>query len=182
MNQDQEIWSKFKNGDRAAFGNIYNKYAAGLLSYGKRFTSDEGIIEDCVHDLFVYLWKKKDTVADTDSISRYLMGAFRNNIIASIKKISKTSLSEEPVEENFDIKLSQESKLIKEESIEENKKLVHAAMDNLSKRQKEAIYLKFFKKMGNSEICEIMEINNQSLRNLVSTAIKRMQDFKNKSI
>lgn len=175
MNSDQMLWSKFKQGDKDAYATIYDTYVSGLIAYGRRFTNDEGVIEDCIHDLFVYIWNKRASISDTDSISRYLIGSLRNNLINALKKQSKTSYEQEKIEQNFEIQLSQESSLIQADTTKENKDLIEKAMQNLSNRQKEAIYLKFFKHYSNEEICEIMNLNNQSLRNLLSSGIKRMR-------
>lgn len=175
MQLDQDLWSKFKGGDKAAYAAIYKAYANGLLSYGKRFTNDQGVIEDCLHDLFVYLWKNRNSISNTDSISRYLLGSFRNNLLNTLKRQAKTKLSNEDINDNFNIELSKESSLIRNEDTIENKKIVESAMNGLSKRQREAIYLKFYKRLANAEIGEIMGLNDQSIRNLISGAIKRMK-------
>lgn len=176
MKSDQQLWSKLKEGDKDSFAAIYETYATGLLAYGKRFTPNIELIEDCVHDLFVYIWKNRSGLSHTDSIQRYLLGSFRNNLLKAMKHGQKTTLGDDQLEHNFELELSVESSLIQDDTRNENKIMLQKAMEFLSKRQKEALYLKFFKRLENEEICEIMNINYQSLRNLTSSGIKRMRE------
>ena len=50
-----------------------------------------------------------------------------------------------------------------------------AALQQLSNRHREALYLKFFDGFAYDRIAEIMDLNQQSVRNLVHQAIKRMR-------
>ncbi len=47
-------------------------------------------------------------------------------------------------------------------------------MEILSNRQKEAVFLKYYNQMSYEDICDIMNINYQSVRNLISTALKKL--------
>jgi RNA polymerase sigma-70 factor (ECF subfamily) len=49
------------------------------------------------------------------------------------------------------------------------------AIDQLSNRQKEIIYLKFYQNLSYEEVSEIMNINYQVARNLLHQAIKAMR-------
>ncbi len=48
-------------------------------------------------------------------------------------------------------------------------------MDKLSARQREIIYLRFYHNMSYEEISDVMQINYQVCRNLLSQAIKSLR-------
>lgn len=176
MADNQQLWGQFKSGDRKAFDEIYQLHIDTLYRYGYKFSKDTNLIEDCIHDLFIYLWKNRDTIAHTDTIKPYLLTSFRNRIIKEIKKSQKTKLSDkDEMESHFDAELSREQAIVQEESIIENKEMLEALFKELSARQKEAVYLKFYQQLSSDAICTIMGINNQSYRNVLSTAIKKMR-------
>ena len=54
------------------------------------------------------------------------------------------------------------------------KKNLKSAFDELSDRQKEILYLKYYSEMDYEEITQIMDMNYQSARNLVSRAIQKL--------
>jgi RNA polymerase sigma factor (sigma-70 family) len=70
-----------------------------------------------------------------------------------------------------------EELMIHFETDREKKSQLALALQSLSERQKEAVYLKFYDGLSNTEIAEVMQINVQSVYNHVSEAIAEMQEF-----
>lgn len=80
-----------------------------------------------------------------------------------------------PENESFlEKELSVEEKIIEEEFNTEMEGQLQDAYIILSQRQKEAIFLRYHESMEYDQICEIMSINYQSVRNLISTGIKKL--------
>ena len=169
---DQKLWRRLKSGDSRALENIYRQHVHALIDYGSRFTPDTPLVEDAIQDLFIEIWKNKKTVGDTDSIIRYLLVSLRRKLFRMLKKKSRVSTDEIP----FQLDATIESDWIKTEmQIERNEKL-RLALEQLSKKQKEAIYLKYEMDMSYEEICQVLDINYQSVRNLVSRGIKSIRN------
>lgn len=168
---DLELWQSMKAGDRSAFKKIYNTQASGLLSYGRRFTSDVDLVQDCLHDLFVYIWTNRTRLTDTDSIVRYLTVSLRRRIIQSLKS-GRTTAELDETNATADKQFAVEDALVKAEDKEELTRNLQVAFRDLSARQKEAIYLKYYKNMGYKDIADVMEISYQSVRNLIYSGLK----------
>ncbi len=172
---DLLLWKKLKDGDKTALERIYSTHIAGLLKYGRKFSRNDSVIEDCVQDLFVELWKNREGLGMTDSIQRYLMVALRRKVIRQLGRSKKWVSDKEPTELDFDAEISIDHKLIELEISAERAVQVKEAMENLSKRQKEVIYLKYISGLDYEDIGEIMDINYQSARNLVSNALRALK-------
>ena len=54
---------------------------------------------------------------------------------------------------------------------------LQVALDSLSARQQEAIYLKFKEGLDYDDICTIMDLQYQSVRNLVAQAIHKLRQL-----
>ena len=50
-------------------------------------------------------------------------------------------------------------------------------LKSLTNRQQEAIYLKYYEERSYEEICTIMDINYQSVRNLISSGLIKMKEL-----
>ncbi len=175
MADDQQLWGKLKSGDRKAFDQIYRTYSTALYRYGYKFSKDTTLLEDCIHDLFIYLWKHREGLSDTTAITPYLFTSFRDRIIKSLKKRQKTKLGEkEEMKNHFDLELSKAQSIVQEESIIENKQMLNETFTQLSPREKEAVYLKYNNQFTSAEICKIMNISNQSFSNVLAAAIEKM--------
>ncbi len=173
---DAQTWALFKQGDNASFRAIYDQHASYLFNYGRKLIRDDSLIQDTLHDMFVDLWQKRETIGQTDAIRKYLTVVFRRRLIAQFKKSQQTTLPSEIEESAFDAELDVEALLIQGEISQEKIQKLEQAMATLSPRQREILYLKFFQSLEYEQIAEVLDIKYQSLRNLVSQAILKLRD------
>lgn len=173
---DKIIWNNLRNGDKDSLENIYRRYFSDLYNYGKRFSTDLTIVEDCIQELFLELWNKKENLSETDSIKPYLFVSLRRKIIQSVKKVRK-STDVELTETHFVAELAIDQIMINNEIDEDQKKKLNEAFQQLPDRQKEILYLKYYANMDYEAISEIMELNYQSARNLVSRGIAKLSQL-----
>ncbi|MEZ4909536.1 MAG: sigma-70 family RNA polymerase sigma factor [Saprospiraceae bacterium] len=167
---DALLWSRFKSGQHAALREIYDRHVYSLYQYGRRFCDDTSLVEDAIHDLFVNIWEKRNTLGDTDTIIGYLCVALRRDLIKKVKQNQSTiHPSTDEIPEHFDWSI--EDTLLSSEQQNADSVKIERAMAKLSARQREAIYLKFFEEMSYEDICNIMQLNYQSARNLIARAI-----------
>ncbi|GAC1585782.1 MAG: hypothetical protein NVS3B25_00300 [Hymenobacter sp.] len=75
----------------------------------------------------------------------------------------------------FDVTYSHEEFLIAEQHDSEQSARLLAALGQLTNRQREALYLKFFDGFSYERIAEVMALNIQSVRNLVFNALKAVR-------
>ncbi len=170
---DKKIWNNLRNGDQKALEEIYRTYFSELYSYGKKLSKDENTVEDCIQELFVELWNRREKLSETDAIKPYLFVSLKRKIFHTVKKLRK-STDTELEEKYFDTELSIDEILIAKETTDEQKSNLKSAFNELSDRQKEILYLKYYSEMDYEEITQIMEMNYQSARNLVSRAIQKL--------
>jgi RNA polymerase sigma factor (sigma-70 family) len=167
---EAELWEAFKNGSETAYAHLFQQYAYLLYSYGNKISPDADLVEDCLQDLFIKLWVNKSKLGEAPSIKNYLLKAFRRLLQDAVQK---TRLKQEASEKELDFKLTltSESENAQQQLQLEKEKKLQLAIEKLSSRQKEVIYLRFYKKMANEEIAEVMDISVPSVYNLVSKAL-----------
>ncbi|MDO1448573.1 sigma-70 family RNA polymerase sigma factor [Rhodocytophaga aerolata] len=174
---DVELWNKFRKGDKEAYALLYKIYFRRLYNYGRKFTSDTECVKDCIQDLFTKLWRNKSTVGETSSVKNYLFCSFRRILIDKINHQKKDALSEEIDDSyTFEISLPYESLLINHQAEAERKEELARAIQALSSRQKEAIFLKFYESNSYEEVASIMTISTKSLYKLVAKAINTLRE------
>jgi RNA polymerase sigma factor (sigma-70 family) len=173
---DTEIWEKFKEGDNEALSIIYSENSRKLYQYGLKLTANCSIVEDAIQDLFSDLIRNRRKLGYTDNIQFYLIKSFKRKLQRQLQKENRYNLNENDVEYVFGITYSIEQTIILEESSNQKIKLLRKALNELTPRQKEAIYLKFTDELEYEEIAEIMEMNIESCRNLIYRSIKSLKD------
>ena len=172
------LWIAFQNGDREAFASIYRKYIDELLSYGYRVTSDRQLIRDSVQDLFLHIWLRRRHLAVTDSIKFYLFRSLRNRIIHNLEKHPERfhadiGLVTDMAEEGNAF----ETAIFGTDGPSDSYEKLADAVNRLSPRQREAVQLRYLHGFSLDEIAEMMQMSNQSVRNLLHRAIIQLRLF-----
>jgi len=175
MKNESAVWDQLREGRQSALKEIYNAYFDVLINYGMRMSARHELVEDSVQELFVDLWNMRSGLSPTDSVKNYLICSYRRKLIRKLKigpeqtdeTILNNQESPEPDFLNF---------LIQDEDAGALQRKLAAAMDTLSSRQKEAIFLKYNEGMDYDQLCEAMDLKYQSVRNLISTGIARLRE------
>lgn len=162
-------------GDRQAFTSIYSTYVAGLYEYGMRILNDEDQVKDCIHDLFTKLWLNHKTIGHTDNIRFYLIGALRNTIFSY--RIREDRLQKEELlnPDEFVLDFNAESDHIQKEESSAQTEKIRSALEQLTGRQKEIIYLKYFEEMDYEKISELMNLSVKGAYKLSARALDALK-------
>jgi RNA polymerase sigma factor (sigma-70 family) len=171
---DEVIWNGLMENDKEALAIIYFRFFNLLLRKGLQISGDREMVKDCIHDLFVEIWENKKNLAIPVSVKAYLLVSLQRKIIRQVKK----SHSRSSEIENLPLELvsSKEDQLISEQIKRNQECVVTLALNSLTKRQREAIQLKFYRDLSYEEIAGIMKISTDSTYNLVSKAISALQN------
>lgn len=175
VGQEEALWNELRSGKKEALNAIYNLEFEYLYNYGRKIFSRSELVEDCIHDLFVEIWQRHQSLGPTDSIRRYLAAALRRKVVSVLKKESKTQMTETFEQIPFDAELSIEKLIIAQEMSEEQSARLKDAFDRLTPKQKEILYLRFYQGLDYEQIADVLGMKYQSLRNAVSRAIKNLR-------
>ncbi len=172
-NDDFGIWLKFRNGEEEAFSTIFRTYYSYLYNYGVKMAGgDTDMAKDCLQEMFISLWRTRESLSEVHSIRFYLLKAYRRKVIRALAS-RKGPNAHQPLSDDysFELAFSFEESLIAQELFKEQQECLAEAVAALSFRQREAIYLKFYKGLSYDEISEIMGLQYQSVRNYVHQGI-----------
>lgn len=173
---EAKIWRKFRKGDRKAFAVIFNQYMPLLHHYGIKFFHNETLVEDSIQDLFLELWRTRESLAEVSSVKYYLIVSFRRILLKKLKNSQKQGVVHDHATDNLpEYEESFEALLIRLQTEEGFQSSLSKAIDGLSSRQREAIRLKFFQQKSYQEITSIMGINYQTARKFIYKALSNLR-------
>jgi RNA polymerase sigma factor (sigma-70 family) len=169
---DSTLWLNFKKGNDLAYSILYNKYVHRLYNYGMHSCRNKELVMDCLQELFTLLWDRRERLGEVSRVNYYLFKSFRRLLMnrLSIGKKFLISLNERD-SYAFDFTPSTEDALIEEEWETERNKKLRNSLNGLTKRQREAIFLKFFSQLSYHEVAAIMNLHVDSVYNLISKSI-----------
>ena len=173
---DEILWQRLKSGDKEAFTKIYQDHYPKLLSYGLKIKSNEDFVKDCIQETFCDLLHYLNTLGDTSSILFYLIASLRRKIIRKLRYDLSFRIDENKYLKIMELpENSLEDDLIDKEWNRIKRKHIKSMIDDLPPRQKEALLMRFYLNFDYAYISDFMEVNVQSVRNLVHQAIKTLR-------
>ncbi len=176
MGQEEEIWVDFRAGDKEALAKIAEFHYRSLLRYGMKFGLDEDEVQDCIQDIFLDLWQNRHRIGNTPSVKNYLLKSVRNRIIDGIRQKQRFGKENDPAWQiNFSDFHTIEKEWIEKEQLLAIGRQLHQQMDQLPKREKEALYLRYYENLNLQEISEIMGVNRQSVSNFLQKALHKLR-------
>ena len=172
--EERSIWSEIKKGNLTALGDLYDLYIDSLISYGISICGDKNMVMDCVHDLFVDIYKYKKNLGETNNIQFYLFTSLKRKIY---KKLNSKELCVD-----YNVFNSSHSKVNYEKCIEEDwveneqnqRKVVelNASLKKLTKKQQEGLKLRFVEDQSYEEIAKKLGVSVSSARTSIYRALK----------
>lgn len=173
----ENLWIRFKNGDLDALAELFKEYADNLYSYGLKIVNDESLVKDCLQEVFIQVINKRKVIKVTSTTHVYLFKTLRNKLLEELRshKRKQTILNNLAVTDT-DISISAEHKLIQNEERINIQKELNSALEELTDRQREIIYLKYTKGFNHAEIAELLQIDQASVRKLLYRSLKSLRD------
>lgn len=165
-----------RSGDRKALANIYTEYFNKLYNYGSRITVDLRMVEDCIQDLFIELWNKREKLNEVSNVKYYLFKSLRRKIILRLSKAKSIGHTVEI--SSFEMKLSHKSHYINHQEAKELRKRLATLLESLTPKQKEAIFLIYYDELSYKEVASIMAIRVRTVYNLVHQALLKLRESK----
>lgn len=166
---DASLWAFFREGHPKAFDMIYERHFQALCWYGDKICPDKALVEDVIQDLFIALWTRRTYLGQTDSIKFYLFRCLRRKLLRSMMQESK---KKDTLWATAKTAFPLTDKITDTSSIEqEREEMLTLALQKLTDRQREAIYLKFYNNLSFQQVASVMEIEIRAVYNLIGRTI-----------
>jgi RNA polymerase sigma-70 factor (ECF subfamily) len=170
------VWDKIKSGNEEAFSCVFSFYYSDLYQYGLKIFPLPSLVKDSIQDVFVRIWEKRETLGDVKNPKAYLISSVRRKLFAnkeacfsnvaycSLKDLENQNLTFEASE--F-IEMKETSKRLRDSFV--------SAINLLPEKQRELIFLRFYLDLRYAEIARIMDVNEQTVKNMMQRAIPNLR-------
>jgi RNA polymerase sigma factor (sigma-70 family) len=173
----EELWSRFRRGDRDAFAVIYRLYVNDLYNYGLHCCGDPERVKDGLQELFQELWQSRSQLSpEVHHIKYYLLSSFRRKLLRALQKDRRRRERTDVIPFDLELIPPREHQIIEDETRSEQWRQLHQALAALTRRQREAIYLRFFQNLSYQEVADIMSMKVDSVYNIISKSIGLLKE------
>ena len=177
MKENQLLWKNFLQGNKDALASIFLLVHDELFRYGIRLSGNIDLVKDSIQDLFLQLWKNRDNLREVNNLKPYLFKSFRNHILDNLEIQTPVVRIENDFEHPFEVSYSAEDFIIREQVSDKIRQNIVEALNKLSTRQREAIYLRYFEGLDFDAIANIMDMNVQSVRNTMHRGLQTLRNL-----
>lgn len=172
--QLERLWSLTLKGDTDAFRDIHRELFKGLYNYALKLLQDGEQANDAVQDLFVKIWVRRESIGVVQKVKPYFFTALRRQVLNQLRNLQIRELHIGGLPRP-DIDFSPEEIVVRNEEYENLHNKITALLNELPRRQKEVIYLRYFEEMDYSQIAGVMGIHYQSVLNLTQKALQKLR-------
>lgn len=171
-----DVWGAFQTGEERAFDYLYATYYNDLFNYCYGILKNRAAAEDCLQDFFVHLWKKRQKITPKTTVKVLLIGILRNFTLDFIRKDKcRNKHNDQFSLENKISTHSIEQDIIQSEILTYKQEVVTNLINNLSKQQREALFLRYYENMDINEISDTMGLSYAAVAKHLSRASKALE-------
>lgn len=174
-NTIDRYWNDFIDGDKQAFEQIYRALLPSLYEYGMRRVKDEDYVRDSIQDVFIKFWENRSKLRSISNPKHYLLVALKNSLLNTQLRDGKLSSFGE--KDDFQLTFDVESTYIAAEEQQTTALKLIQALEQLTGKQKEVIFLRYFEELSYEEISVLTNISVKSLYKLNNRAMEALKDI-----
>lgn len=169
---DAELTLMLKDGDHAAYTEIYNRYWHVLYIHAARMLQDQDEAMDVVQDIFTTLWNRSSELQIYTSIKTYLYVSVRNQ---TLKLLSRSKLHDKFVKaiaENY-----REGMNVTDETLAFNEfsRLIEKEIANLPPRMQEIFLKSRVEGLSHREIAKDLGVTEHTVKTTIYRTLKLLR-------
>lgn len=176
---DVALMLAFRNGDEAAFDQLFHRWGAPLLRYMERMVGDAATAEELVQEAFFRVHKAKERYEPKARFSTWLYRIATNLALNELKRPRRRHRHDE--EENSVLAFEGPSSESQLDTLQLGT-AVESALEKLPERQRIALWLSAAEGHSYAEVASILETTEKSVKALVhrgrAALVQRMGSYR----
>ena len=175
---DPVLWLSLRKGDRNSLELLYKRHFPVLQRYGNKICNSPEVVKDCLQDLFFQLWVRREALQEVQSVRFYLMKWLKRDIIRYLtgKKGGQQLISLEADSDDFLPEVVLNDFFEESEIRSGRSEMLRLALAQLTNKEREVIYLRFFMHLPYEEISLVMNVGYQVVMNYMHRAMKVLRE------
>lgn len=165
--RDELLERAFAQRDPWAYESAYRRMGSRLFATARRTVRDDAAAADCVHDVFLRLWKNGSSyTVERGSLEAFLVTCVRNEALARVRNEARRSVLRAQL-------LPDDAYTQEEDPIERER--IARAVASLNPEQAKSIELAYFRGMTFAEIASDLGEPLGTIKSRISTALRKLR-------
>jgi RNA polymerase sigma-70 factor, ECF subfamily len=175
--EDLESHRRLSGGDRAAFDELYKRYAAPAYGLAYRLTGQQILAQDVVHDAFMALWRAPEAYDPARGAFRtFFLSLVHHRAVDTVRREERLRKRQERasnLEPSHDEDVAED--VVDEAFLGDRRREVRAALQTLPPEQKQVLELAYFQGMTQVQIAAKVGIPIGTVKTRTLAAMKKLR-------
>ncbi len=169
---DSELLAGLRRGEHAAFDALFRQWYEPVVRAANRILHEPGVAEELAQDVFLELWRRRETLPDGSSVPGYLLQAVRNRALNHLRHLQVQKKSQVFVEA-----LNEPAEPADAEAhTGELETAIREAVAELPPRTREVFVMSRERSLKYSEIAEQLGISVKAVEANMSRALRQLRE------
>ena len=169
---DAELLAGLRRGDTLAFDTIFRDWYPRLVLIADRIVGERQVAEDLAQEVFLELWRRRETLALETTVHAYLLQSVRNRSLNHLRHVQVRRRSAPEV-----IEMSGNSTSADAETVAgELAVAIEKAMQSLTPRCREVFQLSRQRGLKYAEIATLLGVSVKAVEAQMGKALRTMRE------
>ena len=169
---DRELVDRLARGEQSAFDTIFREHYAPLVGLAERMLRERAVAEEVVQDVMLELWRRRETLALTESLRAYLFRSVRNRALNQLRH-ARVERAAEPLIGGERVSSPVANHRVVEGEIDA---ALREAVRDLSPRTREVFEMSRVRGLKNAEIAAVLGISVKGVEAQMAKALRSLRE------
>ncbi|RAJ06644.1 RNA polymerase sigma-70 factor (ECF subfamily) [Chitinophaga skermanii] len=174
---NENAWTRLRGGEEQALFELYKSHYNYLYKCGLKISADADLTTELINQVFMTIWEKRNSLPELQNPKAYLLTTLKNKILKTWEQRKRY----QAMLESTGLQMEQFQHSIEEHMLQmqleaDKKQQVLSAIEQLSPRQKELVYLRFYQELSYEQIAERTSLSPRTIYNNIYEALKSLKD------
>ena len=169
---DADLLSGLRRGEQSAFDAIFREWYPRLVLIADRLVGERQVAEDLAQEVFLELWRRRESLALETTVHAYLLQSVRNRSLNHLRHVHVRRKSVPDVVEMAGSPMPADADAVAGELAE----AIKGAMDALSPRCREVFQMSRERGLKYSEIATQLGISVKAVEAQMGKALRTMRE------
>lgn len=170
---DHQLFDKLcREGNFLAYRELFDRFWLKLYVTAKIRLQDEDEAKDCVQEVFMNIWIKREFLTTPDHVAAYLHTSLKNKIINLLHQRTTTQRHLQRYIEDLDLIVQHPETELEFHELES---LIEEEVQQMPEQMRRIFLLSRDEGLSGLQIAETLSLSHQTVRNQISTSLRRLR-------
>lgn len=168
-----KLIQEVQQGDQAAFQTLYDLCYQHVYSYAFNLSRNEADAKDITQETFLQVYQSIHKLQSPEAFPLWLNRIVYSKFHRILAKQKETAIEQESLQHHVDH--SERAKKINDTYLLDDKEIIRNMIDKLTAKQKEVIQLMYYEQYTSTEIAELLQLPEGTVKSRIFEAKKALQ-------